>query len=148
MGDILPYLGVSTSYAPEDDAGRLFEVADLTGLSQKEVENILADASLTARFIGTGDVVTGQIPAPGENVPGGSQILVYLGEQPQPELVTVPDFTGMTKQQASAVQGLYIQESGNPEVDAIVTAQDIPPGTETEMGTTIRLTFTDPHARD
>ena len=43
---------------------------------------------------------------------------------------------------------LYLLETGNTDDDAIVTAQDIPPGTEAEPGTTICLTFTDPNARD
>ena len=149
LSDILPYLGVSTSYAPEDAAGRLFGVADLTGMTRKEAEQALKTSNLTPRFLGEGEVVTGQIPAPGESVPGGSQILVYLGERPPEERVTVPDFTGMTRTQAiSAATGLYIQELGNPDADAVVVAQDIPPGTETDQGTTIQLTFIDPQARD
>ena len=55
----------------------------------------------------------------------------------------------MNRQQAAeAAQGLYLLETGNTDDDAIVTAQDILPGTEVEPGTTICLTFTDPNARD
>ena len=153
MGDILPYLGVQTHYSQEDAAGQLFVMEDLTGLSAEEAAKLLQDRTLTARFSGEGDTVTGQIPAAGQSVPGGSQVLVYLGEAPEEDTVTVPDFTGMNRQQASDAAGrlgLYIQVAGNPEVSAAVTvtAQDLPAGTETAVGTTVRLEFTDTGARD
>ena len=149
MSDILPYLGVSTSYGADDIAGRLFFVEDLSGLTPKEAEKRLAAQNLTARFAGEGEVVTGQIPAAGQSVPGGSEILLYLGAEPENEPIIIPDFTGMTRQQAAeAAQGLYLLETGNTDDDAIVTDQDILPGTEVEPGTTICLTFTDPNARD
>ena len=149
MSDILPYLGVSTSYGADDIAGRLFSVEDLSGMNPKEAEKRLTAQNLTARFVGEGEVVTGQIPAAGQSVPGGSEILLYLGTEPETATITVPDFTGMTRTQAAeAAQGLYLLETGNTDDDAIVTAQDIPPGAEAEPGTTICLTFTDLNARD
>ena len=149
LSDILPYLGVSTSYDADDMAGRLFSVEDLSGLTPKEAEKRLTAQNLTAQFVGEGEVITGQIPAAGQSVPGGSEILLYLGAEPENEPITVPDFTGMTRTQAAeAAQGLYLLETGNTDDDAIVTAQDIPPGREAEPGTTICLTFTDPNARD
>ena len=153
MADILPYLGVATSYGPEDAAGQLFVMEDLNGLTRAEAEKLLNRQSLTARFSGEGDTVTGQIPAAGQTVPGGSQVLVYLGEEPQTQTVTVPDFTGMNRQQAADAAGrlgLYIQVAGNTEISAAVTvtAQDIPAGTPVSLGTTIRLEFADVTARD
>ena len=149
MSDILPYLGVSTSYDADDLAGRLFSVEDLAGLTPAEAEKRLAVQNLAARFVGAGEVVTGQIPAAGQSVPGGSEILLYLGAEPESKPITVPDFTGMTRAQAAeAAQGLYLLETGNTDEDAVVTAQDILPGTEAEPGTTICLTFTDTNARD
>ena len=149
MADILPYLGVSTHYAPEDLAGRLFSVEDLSGLSPAEAEKQLDRQNLTVRFVGEGEVVTGQIPSPGQSVPGGSQILAYLGAAPEPETVTVPDFAGMTRSQAAeAAAGLYLLETGNPDDNAVVASQDLAPDTEVPAGTTVRLELTDPGARD
>ena len=153
MADILPYLGVAASYGPEDAAGQLFVMEDLTGLSAKEAEQILKEQSLTARFSGEGDAVTGQIPAAGQTIPGGSQVLVYLGEQAEAETVTVPDFLGMNRQQAAdtaGALGLYIQVAGNTEISTAVTvtAQDLTAGTAVSVGTTIRLEFADIAARD
>ena len=119
----------------------------------KEAEKILKENGLSLRTAGEGETITGQIPAAGESVPGGSQVLVYLGEDVQQELVTVPDFHGMNRQQASdaAVQlGLYILVTGNPEMSqcVTVTSQDIAPGTQVQSGTTIRLEFADTQAAD
>ena len=84
MADILPYLGVETSYDAQDITGQLFTLDDLTGLTAQEAEKLLKEQSLTARFSGEGDTVTGQIPAAGTKIPAGSQVLVYLGEPTEP----------------------------------------------------------------
>ena len=153
MADILPYLGVSQSYEPEDPASRQIVLEDLTGLSPQQAEKQLKTAGLTAMLIGDGASVTDQIPAAGQTVPGNSQVLLYLGQAPENNLVTVPEFTGMNRLQASqaaAEAGLYILVTGNTEVSAAVTAasQDIPAGTQVASGTTIQLRFADGTAAD
>ena len=151
MSDILPYLGVERTFSSEDATGRSHIMEDLTGLSAKEAEKILKEQQLTALIIGTGDTVTGQIPAAGMEVSGGSQVLLYMGEDVPEETVQVPDFLGMNRQQASdaaAQLGLYILVKGNTEVSAnvTVTAQNIPAGTVVSPGTTIELQFTQTNA--
>ncbi|MEE1037158.1 MAG: penicillin-binding transpeptidase domain-containing protein, partial [Oscillospiraceae bacterium] len=153
MADILPYLGVQRSYAAEDLAGQEIVVEDLTGLTAKEAEEKLKASGLSAVFSGTGETVTGQIPAAGQTVPGGSQVLVYLGEEAEGEMAEVPDFTGMQRQQASdaaGALGLYILVTGNSEISPFVTvtAQSVPTGTTVPKGTTITLAFADTAARD
>ncbi|MBP3672709.1 MAG: PASTA domain-containing protein [Oscillospiraceae bacterium] len=153
LSDILPYLGVERSYTEEDIAGQTFVLDDLTGLTRKETETVLKEQSLTARFVGEGETVTGQIPAAGQSVPGGSQVLVYLGENVPEESVTVPDFAGMNRQQASdeaGKLGLYVLVTGSDEISAsvVVTSQSITAGDTVPIGTTIELTFTDTGARD
>jgi stage V sporulation protein D (sporulation-specific penicillin-binding protein) len=149
MADVLPYLGV----AREDAAGRTMILEDLTGLTRKEAEQLLKAQSLTALTEGAGDRVTGQIPAPGTGIPGGSQVLLYFGEVPESGTTEVPDFTGMQRQEAAdAAQelGLYIRVTGNTEISDRVTAvrQDIPAGTQVAAGTTVTLEFTDTKAVD
>ena len=153
MSDILPYLGVKRTFSDEDIAGKTVVMEDLTGLTPKEVEKKLKAQNLAARFIGAGETVTGQIPAAGQIVSGGSEVLLYLGEEPEKKTVTVPDFTGMNRQQAADAAGslrLYILIAGNQEIShgVTVTAQSIPPETEVSTGTTITLTFTDTAAAD
>ena len=148
MADILPYLEVQRNYAEDDLRGRLITVTDLTGMTGKEAEAALKAQGLEAKLQGYGETVTGQLPAAGQSLPGGSQVLVYMGEQPQNRKVKVPDFTGMTRQQAAdaaGVLGLYILPLGNTDLSAniTVTAQSIPADTEVDVGTTVDLTFTD-----
>ena len=153
MADILPYLGVERQFSEEDPASQTVVLEDLTGFSQKDAEKYLKSASLSAIIIGQGDTVTGQIPGPGESVPGGSQVLLYLGEEPERGTVAVPDFSGMNRAQAEEAAGklgLYILVTGNTEISPNVTvaAQDIPAGTELPFGSTITLHFTDTTSRD
>ena len=151
MGDILPYLGVQQHFSEDDIAGKTVVLEDLSGLTSKEVAAKLKDSGITFQMVGTGETVTGQIPAAGKSVPGGSQILLYFGLQPQTEEVKAPDLTGMNRQQASEAAGklgLYILVSGNTSLDPKVTAvaQSVAPGTSVLVGTTIRVEFLDTKA--
>ncbi len=153
MADILPYLGVERTYSEEDLAGREIVLDAYTGLTAKEVERKLKNTGLSALVSGTGETVTGQIPAAGQTVPGGSQILLYLGQEPEQRMAAVPDFTGMNRQQASDAAGklgLYILVKGNNAISSAVTvtAQSVAKDTQVPVGTTIALEFTDTAARD
>ncbi len=153
MEDILPYLEVKQNYTQEDAAGKRIQLPDFTGLTVAETEKMLKELGISGKMLGSNETVTGQIPAPGETVPGNSEMILYFGDEPEERCVTVPDFTGMTRQQASdeaGKLGLYILVSGNQTVDAnvVVTAQSPAKDTEVNMGTTIKLEFTDTKAID
>ena len=153
MADILPYLGVEQKFSEEEIRSKTIVLEDMTGLTGPEAEKLLKERSLTAQLIGAGETVTGQIPAAGESVPGGSEILLYLGEAVSRQEVEVPDFSGMNRaqaEQAAGKLGLYIQATGNSELSPAVTVteQSIPPKTKTAIGTTVTLKFTDTGARD
>lgn len=153
LADILPYLGVEQHFSETETAGQTVVLEDLSGLTVQDVNKKLKGTTITATFVGTGETVTGQIPRAGESVPGGSEIIVYLGETPENVTVRVPDFSGMNRQQASLAAGklgLYILVSGNPEVSSsvIVTAQSIEANTEVPVGTTVQLEFADTKAPD
>ena len=108
---------------------------------------------LSAQIIGTAETVTDQIPAAGQSIPGNSQVILYFGEEPEKTNTQVPDFTGMTRQQASdaaAEAGLYILVTGNQGTasNIVVTAQSESPGTQVSIGTVIKLEFADTQAAD
>ena len=153
MADILPYLGVERQFSEEEVASQTVILEDLTGFSQKDAEKYLKSVALSAKIIGQGDTVTDQLPSPGESLPGGSQVLLYLGETAEEAQVEVPDFLGMNRAQASDAAGklgLYILVTGNTDIapSITVTAQDIPSGTAVDRGSTITLEFTDLSSRD
>ena len=153
MSDILPYLEVERNYTEEDAAGREMVLQDWTGETRKNAEKALKALGLTARVIGDAETVTGQIPAAGETVSGDSQVLLYCGETPEAEDVTVPDFLGMDRMkaaQAAQDAGVNLLILGNTDISPEVTAaeQSVPPGTKVPRGTTIRVQFLNTKAAD
>ncbi len=153
MEDILPYLGVEKKYAPEELAGKEIVLEDYSGLTAADAERKLNITGLRCQIVGTGETVAAQIPSPGQSVPGNSEVLLYMNENPSRRLVEVPDFLGMNRQQAdhaAGEQGLYILVSGNSSVSPQITAtaQSIPKNTQVPVGTTVTLEFTDRLARD
>ena len=147
MADILPYLGVPQKREAE------MQIEDYTGLTQSEARSKLKRSELSAKFVGEGETVTGQLPAAGQTVGSGSEILLYLDSEPEVRMVEVPDFSGMHRQQASDTAGklgLYILVTGNDRISprVTVTSQDIPAGTRIPWGSTVTLEFTDTAARD
>ena len=153
LSDILPYLGVERHFSEDEIAGQTVILEDFTGYSPDEAEKILKKQNLTAKQIGNGDTVTGQLPIPGKIVPGGSEVILYLGEETDAQTVPVPNFIGMNRQQASDAalsSGLYILVTGNPEnsPDVTVTAQSVVPNEILPRGSTITLEFTNTTVRD
>ena len=153
MSDILPYLEVERNYTEEDAAGREMVLQDWTGETRKNAEKALKALGLTARVIGDAETVTGQIPAAGETVSGDSQVLLYCGETPEAEDVTVPDFLGMDRMkaaQAAQDAGVNLLILGNTDISPEVTAaeQSVPPETKVPRGTTIRVQFLNTKAAD
>ena len=153
MADILPYLGVERHFSEDEEQGKEIVLEKYIDLTEKDAASKLKRMGLSAQFVGTGETVTAQIPEPGQTVPGGSQVLLYLGQSPERQAVEVPDFLGMNRQQASDAAGklgLYVLVTGNDEVSTrvTVTSQSVPKGEKVPAGTTITLEFTDTAARD
>ena len=153
MEDILPYLAVERVYDPATPEGQVLVLEDYSGLTLDQADKQLKAQGLTAQYVGSGETVVAQLPAAGQTVPGNSQVLLYLEEEPEKTYVSVPDFTGMTRQQASDAAGklgLYVLVAGNQSLDpaVTVTAQSHPKDTQVETGTTIRLEFADTKAAD
>ena len=153
LEDILPYLGVSRDYTGVDMSSVEVDMPSLTGMTEQEAKAALQDESLTYELVGSGSTVTGQIPQAGAKLPGNSEVILYMGQEPPEDLVTVPDFTGMTigqANQAAANAGLYILVKGATEDSGYVTAtgQDVERGTSVVRGPTIRVDFVDHTAQD
>ena len=149
MADILPYLGVQKS----EDAVREIEMEDCCGLTAETASRKLKESGLKSKLLGSGETVTSQIPMPGQRIPVGSEVLLYLEEESGQRITTVPDFTGMHRQQAAQAagkSGLYLRITGNEEIAPHITVitQDVPKDTQVPIGTTITLKFTDRTARD
>ena len=107
-------------YLPEGSEETV-SVPELTGMSIAEAKEALKALGLTAVFQDdTAEIVTAQVPFAGQTVVKDSGVLLYTastsaeydnGTGSEPELVTVPNVTGMTRLEASdalAAKGLKI----------------------------------------
>ena len=93
------------------------------------------------------------IPAADAEVPGNSEIILYMGEEKPKDQVSVPNFIGMgvaEANNAAANNGLYLQSKGTDQSGSAisVTHQDIEAGTMVSRGTTITVEFIDHSAQD
>ena len=153
LTDILPYLGVSVDYTEENISSINMTMPSVTGMTEAEAAEELEYNNLTYIVVGEGYKVTDQIPAPGGQVPGGSEVILYMGEEKPTDMIFVPDFRGMTVSQVNQAivgTGLYLQSVGTSNTGGFVTvtSQDIEPGTEVERGTLVTVEFTDSSAQD
>ena len=80
MADILPYLGVKKNETGQNAAAQRIPLEDVTGLTAEQAQQKLKQAGFTAVTEGFGQRVVTQIPLPGQQIPVGSQVLLYLGE--------------------------------------------------------------------
>ena len=147
LEDILGYLGVEKTYTASADV----LVPNLVGLDLASATASLEKNGLSLRTVGDGAAVTGQIPAAGASIPGGSQVVLYMGEEVPTDQVTVPSVVGLTAAQAEeklAAQGLYMRATGASDYSSGVVAyeQSVAAGTSVDRGTTVEVRFSDSSA--
>lgn len=148
LADILPYLGVEPDYSGEDAAAMDVTVPYVTGKSLMEAQTALAEANLNYQVVGSGETVTGQIPAGGATIPGGSAVVLYCDADVPVDYVTVPSLTGLSAVEVNnqlTNLGLYLKLIGNTDTgySIIATHQSIAAGTQVERGTVVEVEFTD-----
>lgn len=147
LRQILDYLGVEKQYSADELSGADTVVPQTVGYSEPQAANVLKERGFTYRLVGSGDKVTGQIPAAGAVVPGKSQIILYMGETRPTDQVAVPNLSGLTPgraQQALADLNLYLRGTGSAEyftAATLVSSQTIAPGTMVDPGTVVEVTF-------
>ena len=150
MDEILPYLGVKTSYTEEEMEEQDTWAPDVTGLTLSEAYSVLSDEGLSYTVIGDeGDynVVALQIPLAGQVTPKGGEVVLYTSGYEDQGNVEVPDFTGCTLSEANelaAEYGVQISTGGGSVVTSgAISYQEIAAGTEVRRGTVVSVTFAD-----
>ena len=143
LENILDYMGVEKTYSSTADV----LVPNVTGKTLADATAALKKNNLTLRTVGDGDTVTGQIPAQGASIPGGSQVVLYMGEQAPTDQVQVPNVVGLTLAQAQKKMteaGLYLKASGASGYSTSTAyEQEVAAGTSVDRGTAIEVRFTD-----
>ena len=151
MGDILPYLGVERSYAPGEIAGQTVILQDYCGLKAREAEKQIKAQGLSCRILGQGEHITRQIPEPGQKLPGGGQVLLYLDTGPESREIAAPNLLGKTRQQCileAGTAGLSVVPDGNPDYQGIAISQEPAPGERVLLGGSLYIRFADQSAGD
>ena len=143
LENILDYMGVEKTYSSTADV----LVPNVTGKTLADATAALKKNNLTLRTVGDGDTVTGQIPAQGASIPGGSEVVLYMGEQVPTDQVQVPNVVGLTLAQAQKKMteaGLYLKASGASGYSTSTAyEQEVAAGTSVDRGTAIEVRFTD-----
>jgi len=148
LADVLPYLGVEPEYTEEELATLEVFTPDFTGMTADEVKERAALDGLTYEIIGTGNKVTGQMPAIGSSVPRNQTIRIYMGEDMPDFTQTAPNLIGMTYSgilKALKNSYYYLRPIGLSSSDSQTACikQSPEPGTECTPGTVITLDFVD-----
>ena len=147
IADILDYMGVEKQYTAEELAGADTTMIRVTGYELTVANSLLKDRGLRSRTVGTGNMVTAQIPAGGVTIPGSSTVILYLGEAPPTEPVEMPDLTGLTPNKAKELlesMALFLRVEGVADYTSssvVATSQSIEPGTPVAPGTVVEVRF-------
>ena len=154
IAQILDYMGVEKVYSSGETAQADVTMPRLAGKSLSEAEAALNKVGLKFRKVGGGTSVTGQIPAAGSTIPGGSEVVLYLGEAAPTDLVTVPNVAGKSLESAKAeleAAGLYLRAngiSGTSDGRSVATSQSVEAGAQVERGTVVEVSFVDTSISD
>ncbi len=153
LADILPYLGIQPDYSEEEAQLEDVSMPEVTGQSLSDAKAQLKEKNLSCRTVGTGETVTAQVPAGGAVIPGGSETVLYLDQEPDDTAVTVPDVTGKDAEAAGKLltdAGLYMKIIGavGGQNTILATRQSPEAGETVEQGTVVEVEFSDLSARD
>ncbi|MGI5936570.1 MAG: penicillin-binding transpeptidase domain-containing protein [Oscillospiraceae bacterium] len=149
FADVLPYLGIEAVYTEEELTHIDKTVPNLKGLTLEEARAVLKNMNLDMRVIGSGAVVTDQLPHANAVVATQSQIIVYTEGDASEGEEAVPDLTGLTysvARQRMGYYGLFIKNSSGIIADSetvLVAKQSVEPGTMVKHGTVIEVTLVD-----
>ncbi|MEY8403635.1 penicillin-binding transpeptidase domain-containing protein [Oscillospiraceae bacterium 44-34] len=147
IAQILDYMGVEKVYNADESAAVDVSTPKVTGKSLADAEADLNKKNLKFRTIGEGSTVSRQVPAAGTSIPGGSTVILYLGDAVPEESAAVPDVTGMTYEAAKAAlekKGFFMRASGVSVYYGNTTtaaSQSVAGGEIATMGTVVDVKF-------
>lgn len=141
--EALPYLGYFKEYTEEEYQKLNVVVPDVVGKDITSVQETLKGLNLNPKVVGNGGTVIKQIPAAGATMPKNGNIYLYTEDNYDEQLVTVPDVTNMSLQDANKAisnAGLNFMATGgaanSPGAFAVsqsVVGQKVPKGSVIEV---------------
>ena len=146
LSEILPYLGVETSFTAAEQAVRNVKVPGVVGESAHMGMAAMTQVQLAATIVGSGNTVIAQVPEAGAVIRKGSTVILYTDRDSLSDKVIVPDIRGKTGQVVNTIlinAGLNLNAEGigQSSESAIAVSQSIEPGTEVARGTLITVEF-------
>lgn len=144
MQDILPYLGITTSFTDEElEDQEVLVPSELVGLDTATAKSKLAGQGLDAYIIGNGSSVIDVYPEENTRVPGNSTVVLYT-EGSDVSTVSMPNVIGLSPTQATQTlgnAGLNVRITGGAagNTRARVTVQEYETGTMLNRGTIVEL---------
>lgn len=153
LADVLPYVGVEPQFSEEEAKLEDVTMPEVLELGLEDAKTALSEKNLTCRTVGEGETVTDQVPAPGAVLPGGSEVILYMGTTPVTAETQVPDVIGKDAETANRLlteAGLYMKIIGatGTEGTILATRQEPQAGDTVENGTVVEVEFSDLSARD
>ena len=147
IADILDHLGVEKVYSADESAAVDVSMPDVTTMTLDEAKKALEAKNLKFRTIGSGNTVSRQVPSARTGIPGGSTVILYLGDAAPEDSAAVPDVTGMTYEGAkNALEkaGFFMRASGVSVYYSNTTkasGQSVTPGDVAAVGTVVDVKF-------
>ena len=147
IADILDYMGVEKKYTEEESAAVDVSTPRVVGKTVSDAASALEDKNLKYRTVGEGDTVTSQIPAAASAVPGGSTVILYLGDAVPEETGTVPNVVGLGYENARKKledAGFFMRASGTSTYygnTSTAESQSVESGTVAAIGTVVDVQF-------
>ena len=147
IAEILDYMGVERVYSDEELAGEPTAMPKVTGGDVSAARTKLENVGLQLRTVGTGYFVQDQVPSAGVSIPGGSTVILYLGEDAPTEQVAVPSLAGLSPTACKTKLeglGLFMRATGvvdYSDPNVIGGGQTIAEGTMVDLGTVVEVRF-------
>lgn len=149
LDDILPYMGVEPKYTAEESSSRDVQTPNVVGLPVGEAKSALEEQKFTIRVLGEGEKVLKQVPSPSSPIPRDSTVIVYTDKDTSPEMVEVPDVSGMGTaiiNERLAGSGFNIRLTGATGSGCVANRQSPEAGTLREAGSVVTVDLVAPNA--
>ena len=150
IAQILDYMGVEKQYTTEESAAVIITTPKAVGYYLSDAISRVESKGLKYRTVGEGDVVTSQVPAANASIPGGSTVILYLGDAKPDEATTVPNVVGLGYEAAKnklEAAGLFMRAAGGSTFYSEASkaqSQSVAAGESVAMGTIVDVQFSTP----
>lgn len=147
LAEALPYLNVESQYSDEEAASIETSLDDYRNMSVEDAKAKIKQDGFEYKIVGSGTVVTEQIPKRGNTLISGGTIVLYTDKITPEDDIEVPNIIGMTAARANEVltnKGLNISLSGismDKLQGATVVSQNPEAGVFTHPGSIVSVEF-------